>query len=94
MKQRLKALYHEANGLWMKHFNAGGTADYSDKNFGQLLDDLERVETGYFKFEPDSEFSQQLWDEGFTMTEEEAFITLSHRVSSIKKELGNVKELY
>ncbi len=64
-----------------------GTLDYSDKEYGYLSDEIEDVEVGFFRRAVDSDYAGRLYDEGYTITEQEAVNTLIHRIDSIIDEI-------
>ena len=90
--QKVRELYDKAYHLFNNYIGNKGKLDYSDKQYGYLVDELEDVEVGYFKDESvDSEYAERLRDKGFTMTEQEAIDTLQHRIESIEEEVGPVQ---
>lgn len=90
--KKVRELYDKAYHLFNNYIGNNGKLDYSDKEYGYLVDELEDVEVGYFKDESvDSDYAKRLRDEGFTMTEQEAIDTLQHRIESIEEEVGPVQ---
>jgi len=89
-KDEVKVLYDKADELFNSHISNGGKLDYSEKEYGYLADELEDVEVGYFKDKVvDSDYANRLREEGFTLTKQQAIDILSHRIESIKEELGS-----
>jgi len=83
----VKALYEEANDVFNAHINNGGDMEYSEKEYGYLQDELENVEVGYFKDDSvDSDYAEELREQGFTMNLQEAIDTLEHRLDSIDED--------
>lgn len=74
-----------ATDLLMEHINNDGHRDYPEKEYTWLVEAIEEVEIGYFKQDPDSDFSIQLQEEGFTMTAEEAISSLETRIEAISQ---------
>jgi hypothetical protein len=74
--------------LFNGHINNGGKLDYSEKEYGYLSDEIEDVQVGYLKDEDvDGSYADRLREEGFKMTEDDAYNTLKHRIESIEDEL-------
>jgi len=87
---RIRNLYEQALSLYTNSIENSGELDYSYEDYSHLRDELEEVEVGFFKdtvMASDSSYSEMLREEGFTMTEEIAYITLSRRIDSINDTL-------
>jgi len=77
--------------LFEAYIGNEGTLDYPDKEYGWLSDEIEDVQVGYFKEGydvVDSDYAERLREKNFTMTEEQAIATLSHRIDSITEYLN------
>lgn len=90
--KKVKELLDKANYLFYNHISNRGNLDYSEKEYGYLVEAIEDVEVGYFKDESvDSGYAERLRDEGFSLTEQEAIQTLELRIKNIEEEVGPVK---
>jgi hypothetical protein len=73
-----------------------GKLEYSERNYGYLCHEIEDVQVGYLKLpfnEVDSDYSEELRKDNFTLTEEEATVMLTHRIDVINEELKESKKL-
>lgn len=92
-KAIIDGLMKKANYLFENCISNGGTLDYSDKEYGYLIDEIEDVEVGYYKktsAEVDSTHAEELRAENFSMTADDAITTLTHRIESIEEELADI----
>lgn len=88
----VKKLYDEAMELFNQYYENDGTLEYSDKEYGYLNDALDEVAVGYFENAPDGTYQEELENEGFKLSAEEAYDILDHRIKMIREELDEFKK--
>ena len=84
---KVDSLYKKALALHNAYVANEGNLSYSDKDYGYLSDDLDYVEVGWYKNAPDGSLQEELDQDNFKMTEDDAITTLSHRIESIYEDL-------
>ncbi|MBP6424134.1 MAG: hypothetical protein KA278_00275 [Flavobacterium sp.] len=87
-KQIIEELLKQAIILQLGHVNNIGDLEYSEKQYGYLSDEIEMVEIGYLKQEPESDYSIELFTKKFTLNFDEAKTILSTRIYRINLELN------